>query len=173
MKTWFLLIFWELFFREILCFTCWFVLVRTGSLMFSGSLGQKASYMGPFCDQLCKQFLLNILKLFIINPKGTYPLPIYKVTSCQAPNFYNITGSLYLFITLIPQPLFDRRSQRGPYVSFDIFVIIILLTIYILRTYYQSFSLNMVFNFSSDLICHIFNKWRPPKMFHIVSHTIR
>ena len=107
-----------------------------------------------FCDQLCKQFLLDILKLLIIKPKGTYPIPIYKVTSCQAPHFYNITGSMYLFITLLSKPLFDRRSQ-GAYVSY--LVIIILLKIYILGTYYQSYQPNRVCNFSSDLICHNFS----------------
>jgi len=71
--------------------------------------------MGHFCDQLCKQFRLNILqtvdyKLLIIKSEGTYPIPFHKVIPCQSYHFHNtsfLTGSLYLLIT------FSTEGARG------------------------------------------------------------
>ena len=117
---------WELFITKLIYFTWWLVLVRTRSLSFLSSLGQRSRLHGVTLVikfNHVNSFYWTSLNLLIIKPEGTYPIPIYKVTSCQSFLFYNmnlfLTGSLYLLTTLLSKPLFDRRSQ-GAYVSFNI-----------------------------------------------------
>jgi len=71
-----------------------------------------ARYMGQFCDQIYKQFLLIILKLLITKPKVTYLIPFHKVTLHQSSHIYNMniftTGSLYFLIILLSKTCVDR-----------------------------------------------------------------
>jgi len=73
--------------------------------------------MGYFCDQLCKQFLPNLLKILIIKPEVTYLITFNKDTSCQSSHFCNMNlfkaCSMHLLITLLSKPFFYIRSQGG------------------------------------------------------------
>jgi len=109
--------------------------------------------MSHIWDQLCKKFLLNILKT-IAWRHFPHTFSRSHIILLIPPHNMHLfeTGSLYLFITLLSKNPFNRRNQ-GAYVSFNNFCFI--------WPYHSSSGVNEMYMFSSfhsfiliDVLCN-------------------
>jgi len=85
-----------LFITKLLYLTCWLVLVRTRVLVFFKFTRSKVKLTWVTCDQLCKQFLLNILKT--IDNKARRHLP----------HTYSLSHTMSVIPLLLHEPFFNR-----------------------------------------------------------------